>query len=74
MLSEDRHLSDQELLLAADGELPTDSAAQVHAHLAACWSCRARTAESKGQLLISRELTAGLSIPHCHPLPAHVRS
>jgi hypothetical protein len=45
MLNEDVHLSDQELLLAADGELPTRRAAQVHAHLAACWGCRARMAE-----------------------------
>jgi hypothetical protein len=41
----DLHLSDQELLLAADGELPTRRAAQVSAHLAACWDCRARMAE-----------------------------
>jgi hypothetical protein len=50
MLSEDLHLSDQELLLAADGELPTGRAAQVHAHLAACWSCRARMAEIEGTI------------------------
>ena len=41
----DMHLSDQELLLAADGELPSRRAAQVHAHLTACWDCRARMAE-----------------------------
>jgi hypothetical protein len=45
VLNEDVHLSDQELLLAADGELPSRRAAQVHAHLAACWDCRARMAE-----------------------------
>jgi hypothetical protein len=50
MLSKDRHLSDvhlsdQEMLLAADGELSTGRAAEVHAHLAACWGCRARMAE-----------------------------
>jgi hypothetical protein len=45
MLNENAHLSDQELLLAADGELPTRRAVQVHAHLAACWDCRARMAE-----------------------------
>jgi len=45
MLSQDLHLSDQELLLAADGELPTHRATQVQAHLAACWDCRARMAE-----------------------------
>lgn len=50
MLDEDLHLSDQELLLAADGELPTRRAAQAHAHLAACWSCRARMAEIEGAI------------------------
>jgi hypothetical protein len=45
MASEDRHLSDQEFLLAADGELPTRRAVQVRAHLSACWDCRARMAE-----------------------------
>ena len=45
MLSEHLHPSDQQLLLAADGELPTRPAAQVHAHLAACWDCRVRLAE-----------------------------
>jgi hypothetical protein len=55
MLSEDlhlsdTHLSDQQLLLAADGELPTRCAARVHAHLAACGSCRARMAEIEGTI------------------------
>ena len=46
----DMHLSDQDLLLAADGELSTRRAAQAHAHLAACWSCRARMAEIEGSI------------------------
>src|SRR5271170_2683979 len=50
MLSEDfhlpdTHLSDQEMLLAADGELSTRRTAQIHDHLAQCWACRARMAE-----------------------------
>lgn len=45
MFNEDLHISNQELLLAADGELPKRRVRQVHAHLAACWSCRARMAE-----------------------------
>jgi hypothetical protein len=49
-LSEDLHASDQEMLMAADGELPTRRAAQVHAHLAACWDCRARMAEIEGTI------------------------
>jgi len=41
MANEDVPLSDQEMLLAEDGELSTGRAAQVHAHLTACWGCRA---------------------------------
>jgi hypothetical protein len=43
--SDDSHLSDQELLLAADGELSARATARVQAHLAACWVCRARRQE-----------------------------
>jgi len=50
MLSGGFHLTDQELLLAADGELPTRRAAQVRVHLAACWDCRARMAEIEGAI------------------------
>lgn len=39
------HVSDQQLLEAADGELSPRKMAQVRAHLAACWSCRARMRE-----------------------------
>jgi predicted anti-sigma-YlaC factor YlaD len=45
MLSESFHLSDREMLLAADGEHSTRRAAQVHVHLSECWACRARMAE-----------------------------
>lgn len=38
----DRHPSEEDLLLAIDGELPQRAAAKVEAHLAGCWSCRAR--------------------------------
>jgi hypothetical protein len=44
------HVADEELLLAADGELPAHRAAQVRAHLAACWHCRARMAEIEGTI------------------------
>lgn len=50
MLSENSHLSDQELLLAADGELATRRLAQIRVHLAACWDCRARMAEIEGTI------------------------
>jgi hypothetical protein len=42
MLQENAHLSDQELIMAADGELPAGQKADVIAHLDACWSCRER--------------------------------
>jgi hypothetical protein len=45
MLRKDHHLSDQDLLLAADGELSTRAAGRVHSHLAACWVCRTRQQE-----------------------------
>ena len=45
MLSEESHLSDQELLLAADGELSPREAGRVQSHLAACWACRVRKQE-----------------------------
>ena len=78
MLSEDlhlsdKHLSDQEMLLAADGELSTRRAAQVHSHLAECWACRARMAEIEEQRSpISRELTDRLLIRNYLPSPDRV--
>jgi len=45
MSSKNSHVSDQELLLAADGELPAAQAGQVAAHLAECWTCRVRKGE-----------------------------
>jgi putative zinc finger protein len=45
------HLSDQELLLSADGELSRRRAAEVRAHLATCWDCRARMAEIEGTIV-----------------------
>jgi len=41
----DFHVSEQELLQAADGELSPRKMAKVQAHLAACWTCRARMRE-----------------------------
>ncbi len=44
-MHEDPHPSNQELLLAADGELAPRRSARVRAHLASCWHCRTRLAE-----------------------------
>ena len=45
MSSTNSHLSDQELLLAADGELPPARAEEIASHLAECWTCRVRKGE-----------------------------
>jgi hypothetical protein len=50
MPPEDAHLSDQELVLAADGELTPRRDAQVRVHLAACWQCRTRLRELEGAI------------------------
>ena len=38
----DKHLNDEELLLAIDGELSGPRAKQAEEHLAECWDCRVR--------------------------------
>jgi hypothetical protein len=45
VMSQESHLSDQELLMAVDGELSERAAGRVQSHLAACWACRARKQE-----------------------------
>jgi hypothetical protein len=45
MAYDDPHLSDQDLLLLADGELAPGQTAKVRAHLEACWNCRTRMME-----------------------------
>ena len=46
----DDHLSDQDLVLAADGELTPRRDAEVRAHLSACWQCRARMRGMEGAI------------------------
>ena len=50
MLSDQSHPSDQELLLAVDGELSAPDAARVQSHLAACWPCRVRKQEIEASI------------------------
>lgn len=45
MRRQDLHISDDDLLRHVDGELSNRRAAEVHAHLAACQSCRMRAKE-----------------------------
>jgi hypothetical protein len=42
MSNENAHLSELDLVMAADGELPARRKAEVDAHLVSCWSCRER--------------------------------
>lgn len=42
MPNQNVHLSEQDLIMAADGELPARRKAEILAHLYACWSCRER--------------------------------
>jgi hypothetical protein len=45
------HISEQDLLLAADGELSPRKMAGVRKHLEACWTCRARMAEIEAAIV-----------------------
>ncbi len=44
------HLSDQDLVLAADGELNPRQDARARAHLSACWQCRTRQRAMDGAI------------------------
>lgn len=65
MLHEPSHLSDQELALALDEELPPRRRAKLRAHLASCPECRARMIQAETAIadiiqLHRRELDARL--------------
>jgi Putative zinc-finger len=63
----DDHLSDQELILAADGELNPRRDAQVRAHLAACWQCRTRLRDLEGAIAHFVHLQASTLDPQMPP-------
>jgi hypothetical protein len=46
----DRHLTDEELLRAADGELDSRQAEHVRQHLLSCWECRTRTSDMEASI------------------------
>ena len=60
MLHEESHLSDQDLVLAADGELSSKRSAEIREHLAACWSCRARMSQLERAITDFVEARRGL--------------
>jgi hypothetical protein len=45
MVFKNSHLSDEDLLRAADGEWPARRQSEIRRHLEACWACRSRMAE-----------------------------
>jgi hypothetical protein len=49
-MSQEFHLSDQELLQALDGELTPREAHRAQSHLAACWACRSRRLEMEAAI------------------------
>jgi len=66
MPPQESHLSDQELLLAIDGELSARDYGRVESHLTACWSCRTRRQEIEsaiGEFIRIHRRNAGLKIP-----------
>src|SRR6516164_5607257 len=46
----DTHPTDQDLILAADGELPARRTERLRKHLAGCWECRVRAQELEGAI------------------------
>src|SRR6516164_3533781 len=46
----DTHPTDQDLILAADGELPARRVERLRKHLAGCWQCRVRAKELEGAI------------------------
>ena len=45
------HISDEELLLLEDGELPVSRSTEIRSHLEACWSCRTRAKEIENTIV-----------------------
>ncbi len=51
MREESFHISDEDMILAADNELAPSRAAKIREHLGACWNCRARMAELEATIV-----------------------
>lgn len=70
MPKEQSHLSNQDLLLAADGEFPALRRREVESHLASCASCKARLREFENTLaeyIEAREISARRLPPGDNP-------
>ena len=66
------HLSERDMLLAADGELPARRKAQVTAHLETCWSCRERMQSLEGtiaEFIRARNRELDEQLLSCHRTP-----
>jgi hypothetical protein len=57
------HLSDTDLVMAMDGELPPAKLREVDAHLRACWQCRARRAQFERSVEEFVEWHSALPVP-----------
>jgi hypothetical protein len=76
-MNKELHLSDQEMLLAADGEFSSHRAARVRAHLAECWGCRARMAEIEGTIAdftLAHRQAFDPQVPPINGARAHLRA
>lgn len=51
MQKQEIHVSDQELLLMEDGELPLSRSTEIRSHLKSCWSCRTRVREIEDSIV-----------------------
>ena len=72
------HISDEELVLAVDGELGEPRATLVKRHLAHCWECRTRQARCEqaiAEYMAVHRTTFDLPIPrseeHTSELQSH---
>jgi hypothetical protein len=50
-MNKNSHISELDLLMAADRELPARKAAEIHKHLEECWMCRTRMKEIEDSIV-----------------------
>src|SRR5262245_49067706 len=66
---EERHSSDDELLLYLDGELTVKEAGWVRTHLEGCWSCRMRAEKIQEAISSFVEFRDHVRTPELPPPP-----